>query len=176
MDMPTYTAVVIPQTERETLYKALFGDTYYKGMPLSFYAERLFEEGLKQMIPDVDWAKTDYEFIKIDTADFEIQAEGFAPHPTFDHAKKEAYVITPHSGARLDLGSGFLVVWMYLLNQIFNCIDDVEAKVRISNTLDDFNAVRNGLFILPSLMLSPVHDGMMAFGKETLSDLRGLVN
>lgn len=124
--------IIINEKDRSDKFPELFGKHIFKGMPLFIYAENLFYNGMKQMIPSYDGGY--FDFIKIVESDVEIEELGFFPLITQD---KIISITSPFGiSATLSYKAGCLVVWIFVLEQIANNVSG-DVRERIFRTIQD---------------------------------------
>lgn len=120
----------VSESSRINCYPELFGDEIFKGLPLFFYAESLFNAGMKQMISVYNGGY--FEYLKLDT-------EGASFLPILDEDVKVT-IKTPYCEGVLSYRSACLVVWLFVLEQIANSGISAKSQRKIIDCYDDIRS------------------------------------
>ncbi|MEL0629953.1 hypothetical protein [Psychromonas aquatilis] len=115
----------------------MFGDDPFNGLPLSIYAEHLFYSGMKQLVKGYDGDS--FDFVKITEAnDFDFEQNGVFPY--CDDCDNELSMRSRESGMniKVSIKSSSFIVWVLVIEQIFNKLEPGKTKTKLMNIFQDF--------------------------------------
>ncbi len=150
-------------TEINNLFSNLFGNSVFKGKFLNVYAENLFFSGMDQLIPS--YAGGSFDFYKI-TGAVEIEETGFFPLNT---SIKEVLINSPFGdeSATVSFQAASLIVWLIIIEQVANSIDDEDIQEKIYCTIQDVKHCYPNLFY---------EDGKKLFSQNDADGFRKIIH
>ena len=133
--------ITTAEQNRLDKFPELFGKEKFKNMPLYSYAERLFYTGMDQMV--AKYSGGYFDFMEILEADVDIEKSGFIPLITDDGDVE----LVNHFGTTqtLSFKAASLVVWIYILEQIANNIENNTVSQRLYRTIEDIKYCHSNL-------------------------------
>jgi hypothetical protein len=131
----------ISESKRNGTYHKMFGQAIFKGTPLFVYAENLFYSGMDQMVEGYNGGY--FDFITFSNEEMEFEPDNFLPIINQD---RKVNVSTPFTSELMSMKAATLVVWLFVVEQIANNIDDGEMTTKLYNILQDIKYSYNEMF------------------------------
>lgn len=118
-------------------FEKLFGTIIHKNTPLCVYAEHLFYCGMEQMT--LNYQGGNFTFVKLINTDDTIKVEPTGFLPLLEDSQKTVVKNPFKKQAIVSTDAACLIVWIFVLQQIAETIDNESIKEKLYNTMEDFN-------------------------------------